>query len=71
MKTDTIGAQLERSRLRHREQRIQQVLNALHDRAIYRDETEGGAPGPLCHAIADFGVELRQVRSRLLELAPA
>jgi hypothetical protein len=71
MKTDTIGAELERSRLRHREQRIQQVLNALHDRAVYRDMAEGGAPGPLRHAIADFAGELRQVRERLSELAPA
>jgi hypothetical protein len=71
MKTDTIGAQLERSRLRHREQRIQQVLDALQDRAVYRHETEGGAPGPLRHAIADFAVELGEVRSRLAQIAPA
>jgi hypothetical protein len=68
MATRTIGSELERTRLRHREHRIELVLRALQDRALYRHDE---APGPLRNAIADFRAELHRVRGRLSELATA
>jgi hypothetical protein len=69
MQTPTIGSDLERRRLEHREQRIERVLAALHDRAVYRGAVSGEPPRPLRHAIADFATELRTIRDRLAELA--
>jgi hypothetical protein len=70
MGTRTIGSELEHARLRHREQRIEQVLAALQDRALYRRDGNE-PPRPLGHAIAGFRAELRLVRDRLSELAAA
>jgi hypothetical protein len=69
--TRTIGSELEHTRLRHREQRIEQVLVALQDRALYRRDGDEEPPRPLRHAIAGFHAELRLVRDRLSELAAA
>lgn len=64
----TLAANLEADRLRHRAQRIEQVIAALNDRALYRNARSGATPPALDRAIADFGIELRDIRRRLAEL---
>jgi hypothetical protein len=71
MHPQTIGIELERQRLRHREQRMERVLSALHDRAVYRHAVSGETPRPLRQAIAEFGRELNHVRRRLAEVSAA
>jgi hypothetical protein len=66
---ETIGSRLERDRLLDRAQRIQRVLAALEDRAVYRDAVDGRVPAPLQAAIADFRIELRRLKQRLAELS--
>jgi hypothetical protein len=68
MHSDTNRSELERRRLQHREQRIERVLAALHDRAVYRSPASGEPPRPLRHAIADFARELQRTRHRLTDL---
>jgi hypothetical protein len=65
---ETIAAGLERDRLEHRARRIERVLTALEERAVYRHAVTGITPTPLEHAIADFRRELGRVRRRLSEL---
>ena len=64
----TIATHLERDRLAHRARRIELVLAALKERAVYRSGPGGRTPAPLERAIADFGIELRRLRRRLAEL---
>jgi hypothetical protein len=68
MHSNANRSELERQRLEHREQRIERVLAALHDRAVYRGATSGEPPRPLRHAIADFARELQRTRHRLTDL---
>lgn len=59
---------LERTRLEHRAGRIERVISALEDRAVYRLAVSGEAPAPLRRAIADFRIELGGIRRRLVDL---
>jgi hypothetical protein len=68
MQSETITSRLERDRLEYRAHRIERVVSALEDRAIYRHATSGVTPGPLDRAIADFHTELARIRGRLSEL---
>jgi hypothetical protein len=61
----TIGVELERRRLAHRATRLQRVLEALRDRAVYRSSGDGQTPPPLRDAIADFTAQLNAVERRL------
>ena len=56
----TLGQDLARHRLEHRQQRLEHVLRALHDRYAF-----GARPAPLRQAITGFQDELRQVRAEL------
>jgi hypothetical protein len=64
----TKGARLERERLQHRAQRVDRVIAALRDRAVYRHDATGATPAPLKAAMADFNHELTRVRRRLTQL---
>jgi hypothetical protein len=64
----TLGTLLERDRLLHRAQRIERVIAALRDRAVYRHEVTGVTPVPLHLAMADFHQELTVLRRRLAQL---
>lgn len=68
MPTATLATDLERRRLAHRATRIERVIAALRQRALYRDAIEGRAPRPLRQALADFEAELGAIRRRLAEL---
>ncbi len=70
MSTEPIAAQLEKNRLELRARRIELVIYALRDRAVYRHGTSGAAPAALQRAIADFGSQLGATRRRLAELSP-
>jgi hypothetical protein len=59
----TLGADLERDRLRVRAARLDRVVVAL--RARGRAYADGAVPPPLLHSLADFEHELAAVRSRL------
>ena len=63
----TLGADLERRRLRHQVQRLEVVLKALCDREALRS-AEGRVPVPLTQAIEGFRAERRRLRRRLDEL---
>jgi hypothetical protein len=69
MQSETIAASLEEQRLHHRAHRIERVMLALEDRAIYRHAVSGTTPPPLRRAIGDFRIELAAIRRRLAELA--
>lgn len=71
MPADTIAAQLERDRLEHRLRRIEIVVSALRERAVYRHSAIGTPPLPLLHAIDDFEGEMTNLRLRLRQLARA
>ena len=60
---------IERDRLLDRARRIERVLEALRERALYRDTVDGRTPAPLTTVISDFGVELGRLRRRLSELS--
>jgi hypothetical protein len=64
----TIATHLERDRLAYRAHRMELVLAALRDRAVYRAVADGKPPAALERAIADFGLELHKLRCRLAEL---
>jgi hypothetical protein len=64
----TLASRLERDRLLHRAHRIERVLAALQDRAVYRHAVVGTTPAPLQSAIADVRIELGRLRRRLSEL---
>jgi hypothetical protein len=55
----------ERDRLLERTRRLEAVLSALQDRAVYRQAEGGTTPAPMRRAIADFRVELRRLNRRL------
>jgi hypothetical protein len=61
----TIARKLEQERLRHRAERIERVMSALRDRAVYGHDVTGTTPPALRRAISDFGVELESIRRRL------
>ncbi|HEU4656603.1 MAG TPA: hypothetical protein VFR97_03720 [Capillimicrobium sp.] len=63
----SLGAALARRRIDHRIARIERVLAALRDRALYR-ESRGEVPRPLRQAIAGFSAELGELRRRRAEL---
>jgi hypothetical protein len=63
-----IATDLTRQRLEHRATRLEHVISALEDRAVYRQSTGAVLPKPLRRAIADFRIELARVRHRLGEL---
>ncbi len=63
-----IAVALERDRLEHRLRRMERVLSALRDRAVFRDAEIGTQPPALRHAIAGFEDELAAVRQRLDQL---
>jgi hypothetical protein len=69
--SQTLGALLERDRLLHRAQRIERVIAALRDRAVYRHEVTGTTPLPLHAAMADFHRELAVLKRRLAQLPNA
>ena len=64
----TLASRLERDRLLLRARRIERVLAALEDRSVHPGMTVAETPPPLRHAIADFRIELRQLKRRLSEL---
>jgi hypothetical protein len=66
--TPSLGSRLERDRLLHRAQRIERVIDALRDRAVYRHEITGSTPPPLRSAMADFNHELVRLKRRLTQL---
>jgi len=59
----TLGARLERDRLRHRAARLEGVVEVLRERA--RGYVPGGVPPALLLSLADFERELGTVRARL------
>ena len=66
----TLAHHLERDRLEPRARRLELVIAALEDRAVYRHATSGTTPEPLTRAIVDSRSELTDVR-RLLILEQA
>lgn len=58
----TLAKDLERARLAHRAQRIEQVLAALRERHRERS-LRGAVPAPLSQSIAEFAAQLAQVRA--------
>jgi hypothetical protein len=58
-----IGGDLEHDRLRHRERRVQMVLDILRERA--RTRPAGAVPTGLAEAIRSFEAELEAVRRAL------
>ena len=69
MPPTTIALDLERDRLLHRLERLETVLAALRDRAIYRHAVTGCTPVPLRQAIQGFELEIAAFRGRLDELS--
>jgi len=63
------AAEFDRARLKRQARRMEQVISALKDRAIYRHASTGTAPAPLRQAIAAFELELSAIRRRLGELS--
>lgn len=63
----TLGARLERERLQVRAQRLDRVIVALRDRAVYRHDATGATPAPLKAAMADFDHERKRVRRQLAQ----
>jgi hypothetical protein len=61
----SIGYCLERRRLEHRAERIEQVLAALRARARTRGPMGEHVPAPLAQALHGFEAELAAVRDRL------
>ncbi len=68
MPSTTIALDLERDRLQHRLERLEAVLAALRDRAVYRHAVTGSTPLPLRQAIHGFELEIAGFRRRLDEL---
>lgn len=63
----SIATHVERQRLEHRAGRLEHVISALEDRAVYRQASGTAPPQPLRRAIADFRIELARVHRRLAE----
>ena len=70
MNSDTLRADLDRTRLQHRSRRLQLVLTVLRERADVQARHGEVAP-PLQQAIAGFGNELASVREQLLRIDDA
>jgi hypothetical protein len=64
----TIAPQLERDRLEHRMRRIELVVAALGERAVFRRATMGTTPAPLRQGITSLELEIVAIRRRLDEL---
>jgi hypothetical protein len=64
----TIAAWLELDRLEDRTRRLECVVSALEDRAMFRHAVGGVVPTPLDCAIADFRGEIGRLQARLAEL---
>jgi hypothetical protein len=68
MSEQTIALQLERDRLEHRLGRLEMVMSALRERAVYRHTVSGRTPAPLREAIAAFEIERDEIQRRLLSI---
>ncbi len=69
MSQDAVAAGVDRDGLERRARRIELVMLALRDRAVYRHAVTGATPTPLHQAIAAFELELGGIRRRLGQLS--